>query len=74
MQFSQLIGFGLLLLLLSGCGNKGDLFLVPTGATEETLESIDDAIDALDQETLDNTEFNDSISESERDKKKNEEN
>ncbi len=46
----QIISIGVALLLLTSCGNKGDLFLLPTEITEEQLESIDEAIEAIDPE------------------------
>ena len=49
----QIISIGLALLLLASCGNKGDLFLVPTEITDEQLESIDEAIESIDQEAID---------------------
>ena len=49
----QIISIGLALLLLASCGNKGDLFLVPTEITDEQLESIDEAIESIDQEVID---------------------
>lgn len=36
-------------LLPIACGNKGDLFLVPDQATTEQLETVDDALEALEQ-------------------------
>ena len=49
----RIFSIGLALLLLASCGNKGELFLVPTEITEEQLESIDEAIEAIDQEAID---------------------
>ena len=49
----QIISIGLALLLLASCGNKGDLFLVPTEITDEQLESIGEAIESIDQEAID---------------------
>jgi len=33
--------------LLSGCGNKGDLFLPATGTILQQISTIDDALDEL---------------------------
>ena len=49
----RIFSIGLALLLLASCGNKGELFLVPTEITDEQLESIDEAIEAIDQEAID---------------------
>ena len=49
----RIFSIGLALLLLASCGNKGELFLGPTEITEEQLESIDEAIEAIDQEAID---------------------
>ena len=49
----QIISIGLARLLLASCGNKGDLFVVPTEITDEQLESIDEAIESIDQEVID---------------------
>ena len=49
----RIFSIGLALLLLASCGNKGELFLVPTEITDEQLESFDEAIEAIDQEAID---------------------
>jgi len=33
--------------VLCACGNKGDLFLVPSEATEADLENVNEVLDAL---------------------------
>lgn len=71
----HIFSIGLAVVLLTSCGNKGDLFLLPTDVTEEQLESIDEAIDAIDQEGDSRDGLDDDPSdEQNNDKKKKEEN
>lgn len=43
------------LLPISGCGNKGDLYLEPDAALEQQLEEVDRAIDTLQGPDIDDS-------------------
>lgn len=42
--------------LVSGCGNKGELYLIPDEISEKDLNVLDDALDEIDAQTLESSE------------------
>lgn len=47
MTHLQALAMLLACVVVSACGNKGDLFLVPSEATEADLENVDEVLDEL---------------------------
>jgi len=43
--------------LISGCGNKGELYRIPDELNQRDLDVLDEALDEIDVPTLDSTEI-----------------
>lgn len=45
--------------VVSGCGNKGELFRIPDEISEKNLDALDDALDEIDTQALESTDIED---------------
>ena len=43
--------------VISGCGNKGDLYRIPGGINEKDLDILDETLEGIDVQTLESTEI-----------------
>lgn len=62
----------LTVIVVSGCGNKGELYRIPDEISEKDLNVLDEVLDEIDAQTLESTEIDglNNISQEELDKLK----